>query len=257
MDYSIQQLESQINEFERATDVKRISDQIKHTVYTISEGNRLTQHQARKLESIINCINSDQALKWVVPEFLRRKLWESIYRSREETALSFYASHGKDSKEASGINFRHDVYKGVIPQGTILFQWCRVWSVNGSASLINPRTGKTTVGEYFCYSKVPQEQLGINPYSDVCDASGDYEGTTNRLCYKFRFPFKADCLLSSAKGTYDNWSVLQRNGAGNPKRNSSGQLLGSPRWAVGGQQQIYIPLNFQQRMTLAQIAQPS
>lgn len=255
MDYSIQQLSNYIHSFKTGGDAKYLANRIKDTVYTISEGNRLTHDQARRLEYILHEIVSDQALKWVIYEDLRRKLWNSIYRSREEVASSFYVSHGRNTQQLNGINLRHDVYVGNIPEGTILYQWCRIIIVNGKASIYDPQKNVTTVGEYFSYGKVPQEQLGINPYCDVTDSSGEFEGSAKRLCYKFRFPFIADCMLSAAKGTYDNWSVMQRYSSGKLKRDSFGQPQGMPLWTVGGQQQVYIPLSLQQRIQLALIAQ--
>ena len=257
MDYSIQNLSSYIHVFKSGGNAKYLTDRIKDTIYTISEGNKLTQYQARKLESILHEIVSDQALKWVVYEDLRRKLWDSISRSREEAALSFYAFHGRDTRQLNGINLRQDVYIGRIPEGTELFQWCRLIIVKGGASVFDPLTNKTTVGENFSYRKVPQEQLGISPYSDLTESNGKFEGLAKRMCFQFRFPFAADCMLSAAKGTYDNWSVLERNAHGKVVRDSSGQPQGVPLWTVGGQQQVYIPLGLEQRIQLAKIAQPT
>lgn len=244
MDYSIQQLSNYIHEFKKGGDAKFLFDRIRDTIYTISEGCRLTHEQARRLEFILHEISSDQALKWVVYDDLKRKLRDSICRTREEVASSFYAYWGKDAKQLSGINFKHDVYIGRITKGTVLYQWCKAIIVNGKASLYDEKTNISTVGEYFCFRKVPQEQLGMSPYYDLTDASGKYLGTAKRECYKFTFPFDAECMLSTAKDTYDNWNIQQRYASGKLKRNSMGQPQGMPLWTVGGQQQVYIPLGF-------------
>ena len=109
---------------------------------------------------------------------------------------------------------------------------------NDGAVLYDPNTKNVTVGEYFSETKVPQEQLGINPYHDVKDPSGKSVTTTNRVCCSFKLPFAVDCLLTTAKGTFDEWSVA-----------------GMRRYAVGGKEQYYIPLSKEQKIKLAQIAQ--
>ena len=265
MDYLIQQLSSDVHAFKTGCNAKFLSDRIKDTVYKISEGCRMTHNQARKLEFILHEISSDQALKWVVYDDLKRKLRDSIYRAREEVASSFYAYCGKDPSQMNGINFKHDVYIGMITKGTTLYQWCKAIIVNGKASLYDEKTNISTVGEYFCFSKVPQEQLGLSPYYDLTDVSGKFLGTAKRECYKFCFPFDAECMLSAARGTYDNWNNMQRYASGKLKRNSLGRPQGMPLWTVGGQQQVYIPLGFgddiknKKRLAieLAKIAQPA
>lgn len=253
MEYSIQQLENSINAFKSSSNAKYYADQIKHLAYTISEGNKLTTSQIDKLIDIINQINSDQALKWIVYDGLRQKLWQCVYRGREEIASSFYVTHDKDTKQIDGIDFRKSIEKQKLKEGTILFQWCRTIQTKDGMVIYEPNTKLVTVGEYFSWSKVPQEQLGLNPYQDVYDPSGKYVITTNRVCCRFTLPFDVECLVSTAKGTFDNWSVYTRD--------SSGQKTGAyERFGVGGKQQIFIPFKKgeegkEQRIQLAMNAQ--
>lgn len=238
MEYSLKQLEHSIKAFKFASDAKHYADQIKHLAYTISEGNTLTAKQVDKLTYIINLINSDQALKWIVYDGLRQKLWQCVYRGREAIASSFYETHGKDTQQLNGIDFHKRVVKKTIAKDTVLYQWCRMLLTNDGAVLYDSNTKNVTIGEYFSETKVPQEQLGINPYHDVKDPSGKSVTTTNRVCCSFKLPFAVDCLLTTAKGTFDEWSVA-----------------GMRRYAVGGKEQYYIPLSKDQKIKLAQIAQ--
>lgn len=248
MEYSLHQLQDCINAFRNGSNAKYYTDQIKHWAYTISEGNKLTINQADRLKDIINQINADQALKWIVYDGLRQKLWQCVYRGREEFTSTFYVSHEKDTKQLDGINFRNTVEKKRLQEGTILYQWCRTIQTKDGMVIYEPNTRLVTVGEYFSRSKVPQEQLGLNPYQDVYDPSGKYVITTNRVCCCFRLPFDVECLVSTAKGTFDDWSVAMRN--------SKGEKIGvAKRYGIGGKQQIYIPLDKEQKIQLAENAQ--
>lgn len=245
MDYSLQQLENNINAFKAGgPNAKYYADQIKHWSHVISEGNKLTTFQIDKLTNLINQVNHDPDLKWVVYENLRKKLWDSVYRGRQDVASSFYVSHQRDTQQMNGINFRHDVISKSLPAGTTLFQWCWVLVSNGRKTLYDQNTGFVTVGEYFCETKVPQEQLGINPYHDVVNPAGKYQGVEKRVCCQFTLPFSVDALYSTSKGVSDDWSVSERDEKGN-------RTGGSSRYAVGGQQQVYIPLSKEQKIELA------
>lgn len=238
MDYSLQQLENNINAFKAGgPNAKYYADQIKHWAYVISEGTNLTTFQIDKLTNLINQVNHDPDLKWVVYENLRNKLWDIVYRGRQDVASSFYVSHQKDTQEMNGINFRHDVISKSLPTGTTLFQWCWVLVSNGRKTLYDKKSGIVTVGEYFSETKIPQEQLGINPYHDVANVDYSrvrYQGVEKRVCCQFTLPFSVDALYSTSKGVSDYWSVS-----------------GSSRYAVGGQQQVYIPLSKEQKIELA------
>lgn len=245
MDYSLQELENSIKAFKAGgPNAKYYADQIKHWAYVISEGNTLTTYQIDRLTNLINQVNSDPSLKWIVYDNLRKKLWDSVYRGREGVATSFYMAHSRNVGEKNGINFRYDVYTKTLPVGTKLFQWCWALVSNGKRMLYDNNTGRVTIGEYFSETKVPQEQLGINPYHDTINPSGRYEGEEKRICCEFTLPFSVDALYSISKGVIDTWSTSERDAKGK-------QIGDKGRSTVGGQQQVYIPLSKEQKIELA------
>ena len=275
MEFQLQLLEEDLRAYQTGGDAKYHSERIKKEVRAIAECNCMSAVHTDRLKNIINRIYADQGLKWVVYEPLRRKLWNLVYRGREAIASSFYMTHKGNTIGISGIDFKKDIAIVDLPIGTRLYQWCIMVRSHGEDTLYDAATGIATVGEYFSLNKVPQEQLGINPYFDLYEAEllqaannvnalkndtnkqkqeakaesfkeKGYITISKRVCCQFVLPFSVKALVSMAKGTFDDWSV---------QRDSYGERIeGSGLFAVGGKQQIFIPLSDFQKRQLAQIA---
>ncbi len=271
MDSHIQRLEDCIRAYKAGTDAKRCSDQIKQVIKEISDSNCMSAVHTDRLKNILNLLYNDQGLKWAIYEPLTpeiQKIWNLISRGREALASSFYTAHNGDLGAINCIDLKKDVTVVNLTLGTTLYQWCRFIIVNGKEVIYNPASEFCSIGEYFSYSKIPQEQLGINPYFDLYEVkvqkafdnlkaiqdaaekntkaySKKYYSIGKKVCCQFVLPFPVNALVSTAKGTFDTWSV---------SRGSNGSDIEAPWYAIGGAKQVFIPLNTSQKQQLAQTA---
>lgn len=264
MDSQIRLLEEDIRAYQAGGDAKYYSDRIKNEAAAIADCNCMSAVHVDRLKSILDRINADQGLRWVVYEPIRRKLWNLVYRGREALASSFYTAHNGDLGLIDCIDLKKDVTVVNLTIGTTLFQWCRFLIVNGKETIYDPDSGFTTVGEYFSFNKVPQEQLGINPYFDLYEVKTQkafknldalkrndntygkkYYSIGKKICCQFVLPFSANALVSTAKGAFDTWSV---------QHDSNRSHIEAPWYAIGGAKQVFIPLDTFQKKQLAETA---
>lgn len=265
MDFQIHRLEDYIRTYKAGGDAKTYSDQIKKLVREISESKSMSAVHTDRLLNILQLLYNDQGLKWSVYEPLNdeiKKIWGLIRRGREALASSFYLANGHDTKAVDCINLREDVTIINLSMGTTLYQWCKFIIVNGKETIYDPDSGFTTVGEYFTFNKVPQEQLGISPYFDLYELKlkKAYENLEafkssekayakknysigKKICCQFVLPFSAKALVSTSKSCFDTWSH---------QRASNGSRIEAPWFAIGGAKQVFIPLNTSQKQMLAQ-----
>ena len=259
MDYHIQRLEECIRVYKTSRDPKQYCDQIKKLVKEISDSNSMSSVHTDRLLNILQLLYNDQGLKWTIYEPLKpeiQKIWGLVRRGREALAASFYSTHDGDLNAINCIDLKKDVNIVNLSQGTTLYQWCRFLIVNGKETLYDPESQFTTIGEYFSFIKVPQEQLGISPYFELYEVKiqkafknlqatidsyeknkkpyiKKYYSIGKKVCCQFVLPFSTKALVSTAKGTFDTWSV---------GRGSNGSPIDAPWYAIGGEKQIFIPL---------------
>lgn len=271
MDYHIQCLEEYIRTYRLGCDAKRYSDLIKQMVKALSDSNSMSAVHTERLKNILYFLYNDQGLKWTIYEPLKseiQKIWNLISRGREALAASFYMAHEKDLGNINCIDTKKDVNIVNLTIGTTLYQWCRFLLVNGKETLYDPASNFCTIGEYFSFSKVPQEQLGINPYFKLYEVKVQkafnnlmstheaaeknaiaygkkFYSIGKKVCYQVVLPFSAHALVSTAKGTFDTWSVSRGYGSD----------IEFPWYAIGGAKQVFIPLDSSQMWQLAQTAQ--
>lgn len=265
MDFQIQRLEECIRTYKTSRDPKQYCDQIKKLVKEISDSNTVSSCHTDKLLNILQLLYNDQGLKWTIYEPLKpeiQKIWGLVRRGREALASSFYLAHGHDTEAVNYINLREDVSIINLSKDTTLYQWCRFIIVDGKETIYDQDSGITTVGEYFTFNKVPQEQLGISPIFDRYELvlKKAYESLNafksgkkayaeknysigKKICCQFVLPFSTEALVSTSKSCFDTWSHT---------RASNGSRVEAPWFAIGGAKQIFIPLNTSQKQLLAQ-----
>lgn len=194
---------------------------------------------------------------------LSREVLGKIREERQNEATAFYMGHlaertedSEDKKihivktELNGINFDREIYRKTIESGTTLYQWCKMKVEAGAADIL--------IGSYFSDSIVSPETLGLGGLFELCDENDKFVGIAERVCCSFTFPFTVkDCLVSTAKGTVDNWSVKHNNWGRKirTRKNEINERVPTRGlWGRGGARQYYIPLTKEQKKTLAKIA---
>lgn len=191
------------------------------------------------------------------------KVAEKIKRERLTEARSFYVEYNEDVRHVeSSIDPNHEVVTTLVTPGTVLYQWCKmIETEDGEVTLYDSQKDICTIGKYFSTTQVSPDSLGFFRAFDLHNTNGIFEGIAQQVCCRFVFQFSAPCLVSTAKGTFDNWNVHHHyDGTAINKEETIGDIKINKEpykgiWAYGGAEQVFVPLSDEQRKELAQTAQ--
>ena len=226
---------------------RRIAKEISDTLNNLSVGISIPYIYRTDLFRLMN------NLRYRYDGYFREvaeRVIEKIRRERLSDACAFYSRYGVSTKEIA-INPDYEVHADRIDAGEELFQWCRLFMIDGGtrADIYDEHNGKCSIGRYFSRERVSLESLGAMPFFDLTDSYGNFYGTASQVRFRFRFPFSVPCLLSTASPAVDSW---------NSRHYFDGTIINrdqfSGLWAPGGAKQYFIPLSETQKIELAKTA---
>lgn len=253
-------IDSLVNLLKQQTPCNDAIEDIEKVLNSIASGTSIPHSKREELYNIVM-----QLTRWGIKEEAS-KVVEKIRRERLADAQQFYKSYNAPVDQVqSSVDPNHEVEVTIAPKGLTLYQWCKMVIDNkGKATLFDKskESKGTLIGNYFSIEIVSLPSLGAFRVYDLYNTNGTFVGTAQQVCCRFVLPFSAPCLVTCAKGAFDNWNAKHYHDGTliNEKEQKIGGIQVEKEhykgiWAHGGATQVFIPLTEAQKFELAKHAE--
>ena len=254
-------IESLVNLLKQQTPCNDAIENIEKVLGSIASGTSIPHSKREELYNIVMQLKHKS--RWGIKEEAS-KVVEKIRRERLADAQQFYKSYNSPVDQVqSSVDPNHEVEVTIAQKGLTLYQWCKMVIDNkGKATLFDESKGICMIGNYYSIEIVSLSSLGAFRDYDLYNTNGIFVGKAQQVCCRFVLPFSAPCLVTCAKGAFDNWNAKHYHDGTliNEKEQKIGGIKVEKEhykgiWAHGGATQVFIPLTEAQRFELARHAE--